>query len=107
MNPGYPVQKNPEIRRPRWRVAEKEFSSEAEAVAFVIAFWKHLGYIWMNSIESATTASELREISDLDRTVIFDTGHSFKVQVYRNHDKEPLTEKAIEFLISQGIQGVE
>lgn len=92
---------------PKWRSAEKEFSTEAEAVAFVKQFWEYVGYPWLERIQSQTTAAGLRELTVLDRTFLVVGKNSFKVSMYRNHDTNPLTEKAIEFLRSQGIQGVE
>ena len=103
----------PEMKKPNWRGANKAFATEAEAVQFVHDFWTYVlpsGDRTLQRILSHNTAESLKEETVLDRTMVHDNfgdnekDFPFKITIYRNHDREPLTPKAIEFLQSRGIQ---
>ena len=108
------LSRTPDIKKPNWKGANKAFATEAEAVNFVHDFWTYVlpaGDKTLQRILAHITAESLKEETVLDRTIIQDDSFDdknefpFRVAIYRNHDREPLTPKAIEFLQSRGIQG--
>lgn len=82
---------------------ERYFSAREQATQFVIDFWTSIDLrIGERLQHNLAAGASLEEFTHGDRTVITENNNGDKwiVTVYRNHDTDPLSQKAISILNS-------